>query len=80
MATRPFPLPGTFDEPLGEPAGDLAGPISAAVEDDDDLVGKAQTGEAFGQLPLLVVDNDEGGEGGSRRPIHAAAFATERHS
>jgi hypothetical protein len=26
------------------------------------------------------VDNDEGGEGGLRRPIHAAAFATERHS
>src|SRR5262249_16743925 len=79
MATRPFPLPGTFDEPFGKSASDLAGPVSASVEDDDDLVGKAQTSDAFGQLPLLVVDNDEGGEGGSRRPVHATAFVTERH-
>ena len=79
MATRSFPFPGTFDEPPGESVGDLAGPISAAIEDDDDLVGKGQTSEAFGQLALLVVDNDKGGEAGSALSIHAAALATERH-
>ncbi len=41
VAARSFPLPSAFDEPLGEPAGDLARPVGAAVEDDDDLVGKA---------------------------------------
>ena len=80
MAARPFPLPTTFDEMPGEPACDLPRPVAAAVEDNDDLVGKTETGEAFGQLPLFVVNYNQGGEAGSPRPIHAAALATERHS
>src|SRR5262249_2857652 len=79
VTARPFPLPSTFDEAVGEPVSDLARPIGAAVEDDNDLIGKAQTAQAFGQLPLLVVDNDKDGEGGLQRPVHASAFVTERH-
>jgi hypothetical protein len=65
---------------LGEPAGYLARPVGAAVEDYDNLVGKGQTGEAFGKLPLLIVHNDQAGEGWPLGPVHAAAFAIERHS
>jgi hypothetical protein len=61
MAARPFALPSTFDEMPGEPACDLPRPVAAAVEDNDDLVGKAQTAEALGQLPLFVMNNDKGG-------------------
>jgi hypothetical protein len=80
MATRSLALPGTLDEPLCEAASDLARPVTAAVEDNDDIVGKTETGEAFGQLPLFVMNYNQGGEAGSSRPIHAAALATERHS
>jgi hypothetical protein len=31
-------------------------------------------------LPLLVVNNDQGGEAGPVRPTHAAALGTERHN
>ena len=53
VAPRPFPLPGAFDEPIGEAPRDLARAVAAAVEHDDDLVGKAETGEAVGELALL---------------------------
>jgi hypothetical protein len=39
----PFPLPSAFDEAVGEPVSDLARPIGAPIEDDNHLVGKAQT-------------------------------------
>ena len=60
--------------------GDLARPVGAAIEDNDDLVGKAQTPQAFGKLPLLVVNDDQGGEARSARSVHAAALVTERHN
>src|SRR5216683_3119722 len=79
MSACPFPLPGAFDDQLGEPARDLAGSISAAVEYDDDLVGEAEGTEAVGKLALLVVDNDEGREGRRSGPAHAAMLSIERH-
>jgi len=80
MAARSFALPGTFEEPARKPLGDLARPVIAAVEDNDDFVGKAQTSETFGQLALLVMDNDEGREAGPPQPIQAAALAIDPHS
>jgi hypothetical protein len=44
VAARSFPLPSTFDNAFRELAGNLTGPIGAAVEHNDDLVGKVQTG------------------------------------
>ena len=61
-AAGSFPLPSAFDEAPSESAGNIAGPVGAAIEDNDDLVGKAQTAQAFRKLPLLVVNNDQGGE------------------
>ena len=84
VAARPFPLPSPFDDAVGEPAGDLARPVGAAVEQDDDLVGKAQTGEAVGELRLLVMRDDEGGEAGRAQRYlsdsRPRSLATRRHS
>lgn len=77
MAARPFPLPAAFDKAPREATGDLAGAIAAAVENDDDFIGKAETGETIGEPTLLVTGDDE-----SRKPRsgHAATLPTERHS
>src|SRR6266481_6797284 len=53
VAARPFPLPGALDETLGKAQRDLARAIAAAVEHDDDLVGKAETGETVRELAFF---------------------------
>ena len=79
VAARPFPLPGAFDEPLGKTESDIARPVAAPVEHDDDLVGKAERSEAVGELAFLIADHDESGKGCRLGSTHAAALATERH-
>ena len=74
---RPFPLPGAFDEALGEAERDLPRMVMAPVEHDDGLVGKAETGEAVGELAFFVMGHDQGGK---PRVTHAAALSTDCQS
>src|SRR6516165_10562859 len=59
VAPRPFPLPGALDDSVGELPRDVARPVAATVEHDDDLVGKPKTGEAIGELSLFVMRDYE---------------------
>ncbi len=73
-------LPGALDDPVGIAPGYLARAVGAAVEDDDDLVGKGEGIETVGKLALLVAGDDEGGEERGGIAAHAAALATRAHN
>ena len=62
VAPVAFQRPGAFDQPVGEPRGDLLRAVGAAVEHDHDLVGEAQTFEAIGEPRLLVMDDHQRGQ------------------
>src|SRR5262249_28725478 len=79
VPAHPFPLPSTLDDQPGKPGRYIAGTIAAAVENDDDLVGETERREAVGKLQLLVMDNDESGEGRRPAPAHAATVSIECH-
>ncbi len=78
MAARTFALPRALDDVVGEAGGDFARAVAAAVEHDDQLVGKAEAGEAVGKLGLLVAGHDQRRK--QNPAAHAAALATRRHS
>src|SRR5207253_3019981 len=48
VPARPFPLPRALNEPIGRAPRDLTGSVAAAVEHNDDFVGKTERGEAVG--------------------------------
>src|SRR3984893_13871017 len=77
MPARPLALPCAFDEALGEGQRDLPRAVTAAVEHDDGLVGKAEAGETIGELAFFVMGHDQRGK---RWLAHAAALSTECHS
>ena len=70
VAARPLPLPGAFHDPVGESEGDIAGSIAAAIEHDDDLVGKGECRETIDKLPLFIVSDDQGGQVCLLRSFH----------
>ena len=59
VASRAFALPRAFDDVVGEVARDIARPVGAAVEHDDDLVGEFQARQAFGELRGFVMRDDK---------------------
>src|SRR3954447_26645497 len=92
IAPLPFALPGALNYPLGELPGYLGRGIIAEVEHDDDLVGKAEAGQAVGQLMFFVARDNESGKdrspqstGGHSRLFyrgnaHAASLTARRRS
>ena len=80
MAARPLALPAAFDQAIGKRPGDLARAVAAAVEDDDDLVGKAEPAKTIGELTLPRHATTTRAESSAARSGHAAALATAPHS
>src|SRR5256885_9512356 len=59
MTPRPFPLPGALDDAIGELQRDIARAVAAAVEHDDNFVGKTEAGQTLGELGFLVMRDDQ---------------------
>ena len=77
VPARPLALPGALDQAIGKAPRYLPRAVTTAIEHDDDLVGKVDTGKAIGKLTLFVPDDDNGRE---PRSVHAAALATRSHN
>src|SRR5262249_44758714 len=75
------------DDAAGEFQRDLARAVGAAVEDDDQLVGKAEPRQAVGELGFLVVGDDQRRQqdvahaaSARWRKAHTAASTRSTHS
>ncbi len=80
IAPLALDVPASFEQAVGVAAGDLARPVGAFVEHDDDLVREAQRVEAIGELLLFVVCHDEGRQPDRDMAGHRAAGSRRRHS
>src|SRR5271167_2169633 len=77
VPARPLALPGALDKAIGKAPRYLARAVETAIEHDHDLVGKAKTRKAIGELTFFIPDDDDGRE---LHPFHAGAVATRSHN